>query len=63
MTVRLYHIYNTSVGKHGTPFALCDRYAKEQRELPSFASDQRGPCIQRKLAEKTSQPCNQCEEG
>ena len=47
---RLYRFYNIVVGKHGEPFAMCDKCAKNYRPPTT--------CLMQKIADKTDWECN-----
>lgn len=51
--VRLYRFFNFVKGKHGEPFALCDKHLADQPVPPT--------CKLEKIADKASEPCSFCE--
>lgn len=51
--VRLYRFFNFVKGKHGEPFALCDKHRAEQPVPPT--------CALEKISDKATEPCSFCE--
>lgn len=57
-TVRLYRIYNMTVGDRGTPFALCDAHYRDWRDK---GYPKGNDVIVEKIADASTVRCEECQ--